>query len=266
MATIRKLVTGALRLINVVSTNEEPTAADVDVALKSLNALVDSLSNDLLSIYTFTPYRFLFVPGQATYKLGPSTDDAGNATSADWVTERPMRIEQAKVILYPNVDGADITLNQSSLVLPLRSLSASEYAGIRLRNLQNQWSTCVYDDGAYPCRNLSFFPVPSQQQAVELWLWDPLMVYDTLDDELNLPPGYERYLRFKLAVEVAPEFGKELPASLLSSMVEAEANVRRINQQVPVGGASTLGSSISQNNSAQVYTSVYPIGSLPRTW
>ena len=266
MTTTRTLIKGALRLINVISTNEEPTADDVDVSLKALNTLIDSLGNDILNIFTFTPYRFLLVSGQQTYKLGPALDEAGNATGADWVTERPMRIEQAKVLLYPSVNGTTITLTPGTLVLPLRDLTMSEFAGLRLRELPNQWPTGFYDSGSYPCRDISVWPVPTQQNAIELWLWDPLMVYNNLDAQLNLPPGYERYLRFKLAVEMAPEFGKELSQTIITSMQEAEANIKRINQQMPRSGASQLGSSLSANGTGYVYSDTYPIGSMPRSW
>ena len=266
MSTIRKLITGSLRLINVISTNEEPTADDTDITLKALNGLVDSLSNDLLNIFTFSPYRFLLVPNQETYLLGPATDDAGNPTGADWVTPRPMRIEQAKLLLYPTVDGSTVTVSPSTLVLPLRDLSVAEYSGLRLRMLPNQWPTGIYDSGSYPCRSLSFWPVPTQQNAVEVWLWDPLDLYASLDVELNLPPGYERYLRFKLAVEVAPEFGKDISQSVLQSMLDAEANIKKLNQTHPLSGASQLGASLSAGGSGYVYSSVFPIGSMPRSW
>ena len=101
MTTIRQILTGSLRLINAIQTNEEASAADMEIAREALNALIDSKSNDLLNIHTITPFRYALVPGQFLYKLGPALDDAGNATNADWVTERPMRLEQAKMMRNP---------------------------------------------------------------------------------------------------------------------------------------------------------------------
>jgi hypothetical protein len=266
MSTIRKLIKGSLRLINVISTNEEPSADDVDVTLKAFNGLLDSLGNDILNIFTFTPYKFLLVSGQETYKLGPAVDSAGDPTGADWVTDRPMRIEQAKLLLYPSVEGSTITIAPSTLVRPLRALSMSEYAGLRLRMLPNQWPTGIYDDGAMPCRNLSFWPVPTQANAVEVWLWDPLMIYESLDTELNLPPGYERYLRFKLAVEIAPEFGKEISQTVIDSMKASEEVVKKMNQSHPRAGSSLMGAALSSGGTGFVYSDTYPIGSMPRSW
>lgn len=103
MTTARKLIKGSLRLINAIAANEEPSAEDTDITISALNGMLDSMANDLLNVYTFTPYRFLLEAGKTDYLLGPALDSAGIATGADWVVERPMRIEQAKVMLYPSV-------------------------------------------------------------------------------------------------------------------------------------------------------------------
>ena len=117
MTTVRELTTGALRLINVISTNEEPSADDINISREALNALISSKGNLLLNIHTITPYRFSLVPGQQNYILGPATDDAGNATGADWITERPMRIEQANLMLYS--DFLDFTGTPDEGIFPL---------------------------------------------------------------------------------------------------------------------------------------------------
>jgi hypothetical protein len=135
--------------------------------------------------------------------------------------------------------------NQQTLFMPLALQNDEQYAGIVMRDLQSSWPTKMYDSGSYPLRDIRVWPVPQQQYAVELWLWDPLAIYETLDDELNLPPGYERYLRFKLAVEIAPEFGKEISNSVKTALNEAEAAVKRMNQQTPVGATSRSGNQLS---------------------
>ena len=92
MTTTREILTGALRLINVVQANEVPSAQDMDISLESLNALMQSKSNDLLNIHVIVQKRFLLVPGQFEYTLGEG---------GDWDTKRPMRIEQSKLMLNP---------------------------------------------------------------------------------------------------------------------------------------------------------------------
>lgn len=102
MTTMRQLIKGSMRLINALGLGEEPTDAEMQVALSSLNGLVDSLGNDILNIYTVQPYYFPLTPGKQFYTLGPATIN-GVPTGADWMTTRPMRIEQARLLLYPTI-------------------------------------------------------------------------------------------------------------------------------------------------------------------
>jgi len=264
MGTIRNLITGSLRSLNVVSTNEDPSADDVQVCLDSLNSLLASLDNDLLNIYTFTPHRYLFVPGQQDYTLGPALND-GLPTNADWVTERPMRIEQAKVLLWPIVSPGVIDIGPGTVTTPLTSLSMYEWTQIGLRTMPNNWPTVFYDNGNYPLRTISVWPIPTQQQAIELWLWEPLNSYSSLDEELNLPPGYERYLRLKLAIEVSAIFGKEPSQTLLATAVIAEDAVKRLNQQLPKGVVSNTGQALTRHGNSWAYKNVQG-GVTPRQW
>lgn len=112
MTTVRELIKGSLRLINVISANEEPAADDVQLSQEALNALIDSKSNDLLNIHTVTPYRFTLASGVPEYKLGPALDSAGNPTGADWVVQRPMRIENAVLMLFNSVLQSSFEFNE----------------------------------------------------------------------------------------------------------------------------------------------------------
>ena len=102
MTTLREIITGSLRLIRVVGANETPTDEDMQISLESLQGMLDSMQTDLLNIYTINPYRFLFTAGAEKYTLGPAIDSEGIPTGANWVIERPMRVEKA--VLLQNAD------------------------------------------------------------------------------------------------------------------------------------------------------------------
>ena len=103
MTTLRKLITGSMRLIRVVGANETPTAEDMDISVKSLRGLLDGMQTDLLNIYTIPHQRFLLEAGKAEYTLGPAVDSAGNPTNADWVVERPVRVERAVLLQFASI-------------------------------------------------------------------------------------------------------------------------------------------------------------------
>jgi len=212
MTTVRKLLKGALRLVNVVQANEEPTSDDMDITLESLQGLLDSWSNDSLLIYTMNPYSFNTVGGVQDYTLGPA---------GDWNIERPMSIAQAK--LHYTSGGSQ------PIDMPISLANDSQWASIAVKSIQTSIATVIYDNGNYPLRTISVYPVPSQSQVIILWLWQPLLNFTDLDAEISFPPGYERALRFCLAVEVAPEFGKVVSDNVLSIAMAAKAELKSLN-------------------------------------
>jgi len=101
---MRELIQGSMRLIRVVGANETPTDEDMSIAQESMSGLLESMETSLLNIYTTTPKIFLLTPGAAQYRLGPAVDQTGAETGANWVTERPVRVERAVLLQSSNID------------------------------------------------------------------------------------------------------------------------------------------------------------------
>ena len=92
MSTARQIITAALEKLNVSSANSVPTDQDIQIGLSALNSMIDSKSNDFLNIHQIQIRRFPLTPGQQVYSLGPT---------GDWQTERPMRMEKARLMMNP---------------------------------------------------------------------------------------------------------------------------------------------------------------------
>jgi hypothetical protein len=210
--TVRKLLVGALRLINVVQANETPTADDMDITLEALEGMIDSWSNDDLMIYTMNPYTFQTVSGQQDYTLGPG---------GDWNTERPMQIQQAKW----HYEAAGV----QPVDMPIYLANDAQWASITIKSLQTSIPTVLYDNGNYPLRTISLWPIPQPAQPIILWLAQPLLNFNNLDEVITFPPGYIRALRYCLAVEIAPEFGKQLTPEIISIAGTSKAEVKTTN-------------------------------------
>ena len=213
MSTARQLINSSLRLIGVVQQGENPTAADMEVVRQALDVMIDSWSNDRLAIYTVNPYNFPLVGGQQQYTIGPG---------GQWNIQRPMSIEQAYVHYMPSV-GAQI------VDLPIVELNDAQWAAIAVKGTTSTFPMKMYDNGNYPLRTLYFWPIPNQTQEVTLWLWQPLIDFNTLDDLVTFPPGYERAFKYNLAVECAPEFGKQVPAEVAQVAVESFREIKNRN-------------------------------------
>jgi hypothetical protein len=129
-----------------------------------------------------------------------------------------------------NMPDAVISTDENTIYLPVKKVTDEEFASIRMRGVTNALPTTVLDNGGYPNRQLYFWPIPNDgSKAIELWLWEPLQILD-LDEELNLPPGYERYYTYALAMELCDTFGKRPTREIVSSLQEAESAIKILNQ------------------------------------
>jgi hypothetical protein len=207
----RQLITGALRLIGVVQANESPTPEDMEISVSALDALIDSWSNNRLMIYTIKPRSFP-ITGSQTYTLGPG---------GDWDITRPMNIENA----YARLNAG----SAQQLDIAMQSLTDAQYAGISVKNTSSTFPFAFYDDGAYPLRTITLFPIPNGQSEIVLWLREPLIDLVDLDQPVMYPPGYERAFRFNLAVELAAEFGKTLPTQVIAVASVSKLELERLN-------------------------------------
>lgn len=228
MATIREIITGSLRLINVVQVNETPTAADIDISLESLRGMLGGWSADRLSVFLLKQYYFPTVAGQKEYTLG---------TGGDWNIPRPMSIERAtltyngQITLNPLTGLYQLSTNNNTLDIPMEGLTDAQYAAIPVKNQQATYPVKYYDNGNFPLRVVSVWPVPTTNQPITLWLWQPLWSPDTLDQELQFPRGYERAIRYNLAVELAAEFGKSVQAEVQTIATTSYGTIKRGNSR-----------------------------------
>lgn len=228
MSTTRELITGALRLINVIQQNEVATADDMNISLSALDAMIDSWSTDMLSIYVLKPYYFPTVAGQKNYTLG---------AGGDWNIPRPMAVQRMTVsyngsLTFNPLTGLySLAISQTTLDIPLESLTDAQYAAIPVKDQPATYALKYYDNGNYPLRTISLWPVPTTSQPMTVWTWQPLGTYATLDEQLNLPRGYERALRFNLAVELSAEFGKLPAPDVMRIADESYAALKRMNSR-----------------------------------
>lgn len=225
MTTVRELITGAMRLVNIVQVGEAPTADDMEISRKAFVGMVDSWSTENLNIFTKNPYYFPLVPGKQSYTLG---------TGGDFDTPRPMNIERATISYGAMVQGNTVTLNDRTVDIPIEQLNDAQWSAIGVKAISSTFPTKYWDNGNYPLRTISFWPIPRTNTPVTLWLWQPLIDPDTLDQEVAFPKGYERAFRFALAVEIAAEFGKDPSNTVVQIASKAMGKIRRLNHNTQV--------------------------------
>jgi len=299
--TLRDLINGAARSINIVRQNAVLTGENMTVALYALSNFVATCSNNKLLIFNYETFVFP-LSSKKEYTLG---------VGGDWNIPRPMDIETAYVRLNNGT--------QQELDISLAQLTFSQYAGISVKNTPGSFPFAYYDNGDYPLRKVTVFPVPTQPCDIVLWLRSPLLdlqlqaiaslgpitpgslytdgfypnvrlgggsgsgaqanitvlggkvtdcvltsvgtnytvgdtltvspvtvggtgsgfsikvltVSSNLDDPIEFPPGYLRFFRLGLAIELAPEFGKTPSELIMHNFADAKLQIEAMNT-VPV--------------------------------
>lgn len=207
--TAADLIKGSLRLIGAIATGETPSADEQSDALVVLNDMLESWSIDGLLVYQRVRENFALVPSQQTYTMG---------VSGNFNTSRPTRIVEA---------GIEINGNE----IPVYIMNEQEWRDIGIKSLQSTIPQRLYTDGSYPLENVNLWPIPSAANNLILYSLKPLTSFTSTSNTVSLPPGYSRALRYNLALELAPEFGKAPSVVIASIASESKADIKRQNTQ-----------------------------------
>lgn len=215
--TAREMIASSLRLIGVLASGETATSNEANDALESLNQMLSSWSNENLVVYQKVRDEFTLTADDGSYTWG-TTAGAGNFTTA-----RPIEVLTANLELQ-GTDPQEI---------PLKILTLQEYASLSSKTLDSSVPACVYFDGAYPNVGVEFYPVPSTAEHVVFYSLKPFSTL-TLSTELSYPPGYEKAIRYNLAMDLAPEYGRQPDALIMQQAIDAKSAIKRKNSQTPI--------------------------------
>lgn len=233
--TARELITSAMRLSGILAQGEVPSSNEANDALSSLNDMIDTWSNEQLLIPAKAYETFPLVVGQQTYLMGSG--------ASDFNTTRPQFIE-------------DINFQQVSsnppYELPIKILNQNQWASITTKTLTSNFPTKMWPQYTYPHATLRFWPIPNISVNVVIWSWKTLSTLTTLDTALSVPPGYNKALRYNLAVELGPEYGKSLDPIIIAHATESKAVLKRMNSRVDLLGVDS--GLLQQKSSFNWYT------------
>jgi len=208
MATVRDLIKGSLRLIGATAQGETPTADESNDALNVLNDIIASWSNEKLLIFSELRETFSLVPSQQVYTIG---------VGGDFNTSWPLQIPKAGVI------------DTSGYEIPIEIMNQDQWAAVILKNLTALRPYSMYYDFSYPLGNISMYPIGTGNYSLVLYSWKAIDSFATLDTTVSMPPGYYKALRYNLAIELAPEYGREPSPSVVNNAMESKANIKRTN-------------------------------------
>jgi hypothetical protein len=204
------LINGSLRLIGVLAEGEVPSADASQDTLDAFNAMLDSWNTERLSVYATSEDVYTWPAGQKSRTIGP-TGDFVKAV-------RPIQIDPSTYFIGP-----------SNLSFPVTMVNQDQYNAIALKNVTSTYPYILWVNNSFPDITLTTYPVPTSATEWHIVSVTQLSQISSLGDDISLPPGYIRTLRYNLACELAPEWGVEPSTQVQRIARISKRNIKRIN-------------------------------------
>lgn len=205
MATTKELIDSALRSIGVLAAGEEAKPDELSDAIQYCKAMLDSWSNDSLMVPAYTREEFTLTSARS-YTIGPG---------GDFDTVRPLHLRNMRV---RDQGGLETVVTISSL---------EQWASEPLKDSERYAPSYAYYENTYPLGTIQLSSFTTPGDKLLLISAKPIEELPALTGDVTYPPGYDRAIRLGLAIELAPEYGKEVGAVTGSLYRAAIAGLKR---------------------------------------
>lgn len=211
--TAETIIGDALGLTNAIGSDQTLTADEGSDCLRKFNDLLEIFSTKSLAVYGQANQTFNTIVGQSVYTIG---------TGGNWNTARPARI----------VEPAYATYNGSSF--PAYPITQDEYNSIPVKTQTQEFPTSYLYVNDSPLGLVTLFPVPSAVVPITLSLDRVLSSIASLGTTLTFPPGYAMVFQYKLAIMLAPMFGKKISQypDVVQIANDSFADICRANKKI----------------------------------
>lgn len=207
MATTKQLVERALRSLGVLASGEEAKPDELIDALGYAKALLESWSNDSLVMPAYTSESFE-LSAQRTYTIGPG---------GDFDTVRPLSLRSMRV------------REPGGLETMVRLVSLDQWARMPLKETQQYTPAYAYYENTSPLGVIQFSSHTTPGNDLFLVSAKPIHDLPWLTCDVTFPPGYDRAIQLGLAIELAPEYGKQVTPTMAALFQQAFAGIKRTN-------------------------------------
>tara|TARA_R110000751_G_scaffold210465_1_gene314197 strand:- start:397 stop:1137 length:741 start_codon:yes stop_codon:yes gene_type:complete len=220
--TVTELITGALQDLRVIQTGEVVSADDAALGLSRLNDWINTLETERLTVYTLSRTTWTIVSGTASYTIG---------TGATVNVARPTGPLAIQNIGFQ--DTAPDTTIEYNLGPPL---TEDAYDGISQKTLTSTFPQVWYYNPTYDASGYGIlipYPIPTST-TLEGVIYSPSPVseFTAVTDTIALPPGYRRFLRTGLAIELSSAFDAGITPALQLAAMESKADIKRANMRL----------------------------------
>ena len=205
MTTALNIIEGAAKLLGVLNKGENMPADDAADGLIALNDMLSSWANDSLLVYTRTIEQFSLVAGTAAYSIG---------SGQTWNTTKPVRILNAVIRDSANLD------------YPVMVIEDEDYQNIAYKTAPSPLPQYLNYNNGHPYGTVTFYGTPSVANSVRLLTEKPLTAFALTSTTVDLPAGWNKALKFNLALDLAPEYGAKVDELVLKGAMESKGAIK----------------------------------------
>lgn len=215
MSTAEDLIKLTLKAIGILGSGQTPRQEQLNDALTILNMMLGQWNRKRWLIPHLVESKKQST-GVLSYSVG---------LGADFNIPRPDRIEDAFVRL--NGSNPSQPVDYPLTILPARE----DYDRISIKAM-GQFPYYAFYDAGNPIGTIYFWPVPSSQYEMHIFVKDTLAAFASLTTTINLPPEYVEPIYYNLAIRLAPTYGVN-PKPVVIALAEAGLNtLRQANTQL----------------------------------
>jgi len=212
MATVLDVCTSAMRDIGAIAIEETPSAAEAQFCFNKLNEMISAWNNESLTVYSIINEVFPIVASQPSYTMG---------VGGNFNTARPIKIVD---VYTRDANGNDF---------PVQIIDYDQYASILPKYITSPLAQMIYNDNNFPLLTLYPWPIwNNSSYSAVIWSWQAITAFPLLTTTLVLPPGYDRAIKYNLAIEISPAFGRSVSADLRDLAVTSKATIKRTNMEI----------------------------------
>lgn len=209
------LIKASIRLLGAYAPGETPPDEDIQDGLEALNMMLDSWGLNRNMVYALTRESFTLTPGTGVYTMG-----SGGTLS----TTRPLDIQSAYV---RDEAGNDYPVDVRSDMEEYNAIVSKTTQGLPYR---------LWYDTQNTLGKLYLQYAPDKAYTLFVDSWKTISQVASSSTTISLPPGYERAIKYNLAIELAPEYGISVSDEVAYIAKESKKDIENINAPKPVAG------------------------------
>ena len=203
-----------MRLVRALGSVDQPSGNDARDGNRVLNNILEQISLERQMALTLREESVSWPAFAAFRGIGEVTP----LPPGSYNLPRPLRIEKAAY-----VSGTSDT--------PIEPIQQDQYADYRAKQTQGSplW---IYYRADVPQGTIFLLPIPVTSITLKIWYQQAFAVFETPQSQIDLAPGYRKYLTYQLGVEMAPQWTKrDASLTVQKIAVTSKADIKRMNVQ-----------------------------------